>query len=133
MSEILVPVSFGELLDKIAILQIKSERIADPAKLTNVRRELDALNATWGAHPASQVDIGDLLGALRKVNEALWDIEDDIRDKERAREFDQEFIRLARAVYVTNDERARVKKEINLRLGSAYVEEKSYADYGAPG
>ena len=133
MSEILVPVSFGELLDKIAILQIKSERIADPAKLANVRRELDALNATWGAHAASRVDIGDLLDALRKVNEALWDIEDDIRDKERAREFDQEFIRLARAVYVTNDERARVKKEINLRLGSAYVEEKSYADYGAPG
>ena len=133
MSEILVPVSFGELLDKIAILQIKSERIADPAKLANVRRELDALNATWGAHPASRVEIGDLLDALRKVNEALWDIEDDIRDKERAREFDQEFIRLARAVYVTNDERARVKKEINLRLGSAYVEEKSYADYGAPG
>ena len=133
MSEILVPVSFGELLDKIAILQIKSERIADPAKLANVRRELDALNSTWGAHPASGVDIGDLLDALRKVNEALWDIEDDIRGKERAREFDQEFIRLARAVYVTNDERARVKKEINLRLGSAYVEEKSYADYGAPG
>mgnify|MGYP001132842107 FL=1 len=133
MSEILVPVSFGELLDKIAILQIKSERIADSAKLANVRRELDALNATWSAHAASRADIGDLLDALRKVNEALWDIEDDIRDKERAREFDQEFIRLARAVYVTNDERARVKKEINLRLGSAYVEEKSYADYGAPG
>lgn len=133
MSEILVPVSFGELLDKIAILQIKSERIPDPAKLANVRRELDALNATWGAHPASQVGIDDLRDALRRVNEALWDIEDDIRDKERAREFDQEFIRLARAVYVTNDQRARVKKEINLRLGSAYVEEKSYADYGAPG
>ena len=132
MSEILVPVSFGELLDKIAILQIKSDRIADPAKLANVRRELDALNATWGAHPASRMDIADLVAALRRVNEALWDIEDDIRDKERARAFDDEFIRLARAVYVTNDERARVKKEINLRLGSAYVEEKSYADYGSP-
>jgi len=133
MSEILVPVSFGELLDKIAILQIKSERIRDPAKLANVRRELDALNATWRAHPASQVGIDDLLAALHRVNEALWDIEDDIRDKERAGEFDDEFVRLARAVYVTNDERARVKKEINLRLGSDYVEEKSYADYGAPG
>ena len=133
MSEILVPVSFGELLDKIAILQIKSGRIRDPAKLANVRRELEALNATWDAHPASKTDIDDLLAALRRVNEALWDIEDDIRDKERAREFDDEFIRLARAVYVTNDERARVKKEINLRLGSAYVEEKSYADYDAPG
>jgi len=133
MSEILVPVSFGELLDKMAILEIKSERIADPAKLGNVRRELDALGRTWSAHPASAVDIADLRAGLRQVNEALWEIEDDIRGKERAREFDDEFIRLARAVYVTNDERARIKKEINLRLGSAYVEEKSYADYGAPG
>jgi len=131
MSEILVPVSFGELLDKMAILEIKSERIADPAKLGNVRRELEALGKTWSAHPASAVDIADLRAGLRRVNEALWKIEDDIRGKERAREFDAEFIRLARAVYVTNDERARLKKEINLRLGSAYVEEKSYADYGA--
>lgn len=132
MSEILVPLSFGELLDKMAILEIKSERIADPAKLGNVRRELDALGRTWSAHPASAVDVADLRAGLRRVNEALWEIEDDIRGKERAREFDAEFIRLARAVYVTNDQRARIKKEINLRLGSAYVEEKSYADYGAP-
>ena len=133
MSEIQVPVSFGELLDKIAILEIKSERMADPAKLANVKRELDALNDTWAAHPAARVDISDLRARLKQINEALWDIEDDIRAKERAREFDDEFIRLARAVYVTNDERARVKKDINLKLGSAYVEEKSYADYGAPG
>jgi hypothetical protein len=132
MSEILVPVSFGELLDKMAILEIKSERILDDSKLENVRRELDALNETWAAHPAARTDVRELRARLKAINESLWDIEDDIRDKERAREFDAEFIRLARAVYVTNDERARVKKEINLKLGSAYVEEKSYADYGPP-
>lgn len=132
MSEILVPVSFGELLDKIAILEIKCERIQDESKLANVRRELDALNHTWAAHPAARTDIRALRAKLKAINEALWDIEDDIRDKERAREFDDEFVRLARAVYVTNDERARVKKDINLKLGSAYVEEKSYADYGPP-
>jgi hypothetical protein len=132
MSEILVPVSFGELLDKIAILEIKCERIQDESKLANVRRELDALNETWAAHPAARTDIRELRATLKAINESLWDIEDDIRDKERAREFDDEFVRLARAVYVTNDERARVKKDINLKLGSAYVEEKSYADYGPP-
>jgi hypothetical protein len=132
MSEILVPVSFGELLDKIAILEIKSERIADPDKLANIRRELDALNATWAAAPASQVDIAAKRAALRAVNERLWVIEDDIRLKEKAQAFDAEFVRLARAVYFENDERARIKREINLALGSAYVEEKSYQDYRAP-
>ena len=132
MSEILVPVSFGELLDKMAILEIKCERIRDAAKLANVQRELDALNLTWAAHPAAATDIRELRARLKAINESLWDIEDDIRDKERAGEFDDEFVRPARAVYVTNDERARVKKEINLKLGSAYVEEKSYADYGSP-
>ncbi|HLU13926.1 MAG TPA: DUF6165 family protein [Arenimonas sp.] len=131
MSEILVPVSFGELLDKIAILQIKSERMSDPAKLANVRKELEALEATWAAHPASRTDISDLRAQLKAVNERLWVIEDDIRLKEKAQAFDQEFIRLARSVYFENDERARIKKEINLALGSAYVEEKSYQDYRA--
>jgi len=131
MSEILVPVSFGELLDKIAILEIKSERMRDPAKLANVRRELDALNATWSAAPASAVDIRELRAALKAVNERLWVIEDDIRLKEKAQAFDAEFIRLARAVYFENDERARIKRDINLKLGSAYVEEKSYEDYRA--
>jgi hypothetical protein len=133
MSEISVPVSFGELLDKIAILEIKSERIRDEAKLVNIRRELDALRATWAAHPASRVDIAALLVALKAVNERLWVIEDDIRIKEKAQAFDQEFIRLARAVYFENDERAKVKKDINLALGSTYVEEKSYEDYKVPG
>ncbi|HEU0154235.1 MAG TPA: DUF6165 family protein [Arenimonas sp.] len=131
MSEILVPVSFGELLDKIAILQIKSERMSDPAKLANVRKELAALDATWGAHPAAATDIAALRADLKAVNERLWVIEDDIRLKEKAQAFDAEFVRLARAVYFENDERARIKKDINLALGSAYVEEKSYQDYRA--
>ena len=130
MSELLVPVSYGELLDKIAILQIKSERMADPAKLANVRNELSALESTWMAHPAAGGDIAGLRAQLKAVNERLWVIEDDIRLKEKAQAFDQEFIRLARSVYVENDERARIKKDINLALGSAYVEEKSYQDYG---
>ena len=129
MSEILVPVSFGELLDKIAILQIKSERMSDEAKLANVRNELSALDATWGQHPASKQDIAGLRADLKAVNERLWVIEDDIRLQEKAQAFDAEFVRLARAVYFENDIRARVKKDINLALGSAYVEEKSYQDY----
>lgn len=131
MSELLVPVSYGELLDKIAILQIKSERMADPAKLANVGRELAALEATWAAHPAAAQDIAALRAALKAVNERLWEIEDAIRLKEKAQAFDAEFIRLARAVYFENDTRARIKKDINLALGSAYVEEKSYQDYGS--
>ena len=131
MSEILVPVSFGELLDKIAILQIKSERMSDAAKLANVRSELSALDATWAAHPAAAQDIAELRRQLKAVNERLWVIEDDIRIKEKAQAFDEEFIRLARSVYVENDERARIKRQINLALGSTYVEEKSYQDYRA--
>ena len=131
MSEILVPVSFGELLDKIAILQIKSERMGDPAKLANVRNELSALEKTWMAHPAAGTDIVRLRADLKAVDERLWEIEDDIRVKEKAQAFDQEFIKLARSVYFENDERARIKREINVALGSAYVEEKSYEDYTA--
>lgn len=131
MSEILVPVSFGELLDKIAILQIKSERMSDAAKLANVRAELEALERTWAAHPASQQDIAGLRAGLKAVNERLWVIEDEIRLQERAQAFDAGFIRLARSVYFENDTRARIKKDINLALGSAYVEEKSYQDYGS--
>jgi hypothetical protein len=130
MSQLLVPVSYGELLDKIAILQIKSERMADPAKLANVRNELSALESTWMAHPAAGGDVAELRAQLKAVNERLWVIEDDIRLKEKAQAFDDEFIRLARSVYVENDERARIKKNINIALGSTYVEEKSYQDYG---
>jgi hypothetical protein len=129
MSELHAPVSFGELLDKIAILQIKSERMQDAAKLANVRKELEALSATWLAHPAAGHDIVELRAALKAVNERLWDIEDDIRRCEQRQDFGPEFVRLARAVYHENDERAAIKKQINLALGSAYVEEKSYQDY----
>jgi hypothetical protein len=129
--ELLVPVSYGELLDKIAILQIKSERMTDPAKLANVRKELSALERTWMAHPAAGKDIAELRARLKAVNERLWVIEDDIRVKEKAQAFDDGFLALARSVYVENDTRARIKKDINLALGSTYVEEKSYEDYGA--
>ena len=131
MSLIQTPVSYGELIDKITILEIKSRRIADDAKLANVRNELDLLNATWANDPASHTDIGDERARLLAVNELLWDIEDRIRLKERAQAFDQEFIELARAVYFRNDERAAFKREINLKLGSQLVEEKSYQDYRA--
>ena len=131
MGLISAPVSYGELLDKIAILQIKSERMSDPAKVANVRRELDALDASWAAHPASQQDIAALRAQLKAVNERLWVIEDDIRICEKNNEFGAEFIRLARAVYFENDERARIKRDINLALGSQLLEEKSYQDYRA--
>ena len=135
MSEILVPVSFGELLDKIAILQIKSERMSDPAKLANVRKELSALEQTWLQHPAAGGDVVQLRAELKAVNERLWEIEDEVRLQEKAGAFDEAFVRLARSVYFQNDERARIKKAINLALGSSYVEEKSYQDYrgGASG
>lgn len=133
MSEITVPVSFGELLDKISILQIKSERMSDEAKLANVHRELSALETTWMAHPAAGNDIARLRAELKAVNERLWEIEDEVRLKEKAQAFDGDFVELARSVYLQNDERARIKKAINLALGSSYVEEKSYQDYsGGP-
>ncbi|HEX7114069.1 MAG TPA: DUF6165 family protein [Steroidobacter sp.] len=124
-----VPVSPGELIDKITILEIKSERMSDPAKLANVRTELALLTETWRSSPFANSDVSGEWKALKAINEKLWDIEDRIRDKERERKFDQEFIELARSVYVTNDERAAVKRAINLKLGSQIVEEKSYAKY----
>ena len=129
MSEISVPVSPGELLDKITILRIKSKRMSDTRKLANVRVELKVLEETWSASPYAKFDIAGDVNALLEVNERLWVIEDDIRDKERAQTFDSEFIRLARAVYFENDERAAIKRRINLKLGSTIVEEKSYAEY----
>jgi Family of unknown function (DUF6165) len=129
MSEIKVPISPGELLDKLTILRIKSMRMSDPQKIANVRAELQALEATWSASAYAKIDIQPEIDALLKVNEKLWVIEDDIRDKERAQAFDAEFIRLARAVYFENDDRAAIKRRINLTLGSSIVEEKSYAAY----
>ena len=130
----LVPVSYGELIDKISILEIKAQRIGDAAKRANVQKELDALLATWQAHPASRAQsIEDLWAELRRINGELWDIEDHIRDKEAAGTFDAGFIELARAVYFTNDVRARLKRDLNARLGSDLVEEKSYASYQRDG
>lgn len=126
-----VPVSFGEVLDKITILEIKSERIADPEKVKNVRLELDELSSTWNEAVQDQAAIADLRKQLKAVNEELWVIEDDIRDQEAAQDFGARFVELARAVYVTNDKRAAIKKEVNMALGSRFVEEKSYQDYTA--
>src|SRR5271166_6002858 len=129
MSDIKVPISPGEMLDKITILRIKSRRMTDPKKLANVRLELDALEETWKNSAYARVDVENDVDALHAVNERLWRIEDDIRDKERAQAFDAEFIRLARAVYLENDERAAIKRRLNTALGSALVEEKSYREY----
>jgi hypothetical protein len=129
MSEIKVPISPGELLDKITILRIKSQRMNDPVKLSNVRLELRTLEDTWSASAYAKINIEADINALLAVNGRLWVIEDDIRDKERAQAFDAEFIRLARAVYVENDERAAIKRRINTTLGSRIVEEKSYRSY----
>jgi hypothetical protein len=129
MSEIKVPVSPGEMLDKITILRIKSARMTDPSKLRNVRIELEALQETWRSSLYARADIAADEAALLAVNERLWVIEDEIRDKERAQAFDARFIELARAVYFENDERAAIKRRINIRLGSGLVEEKSYSNY----
>jgi hypothetical protein len=122
----MVPVSWGELLDKITILEIKSERMEDAAKRANVVTELTLLSGIAGA---ARAQAAALTADLKAVNEALWEIEDQIRDKELAQAFDAEFVRLARAVYVTNDQRAELKRQINQKLGSRLVEEKSYKPY----
>lgn len=138
MTDILVPISAGELLDKITILRIKSRRMQDEAKLANVRRELEALERTCQqalgvsiAQPgAASAALAAEVGALERVNADLWEIEDRIREHEAAGRFDASFIELARAVYLRNDERAAIKRRINIALGSALIEEKSYRPYG---
>ena len=119
----------GEFLDRLTILDIKAERIADPAKLANVRRELEMMRKTWAASPLSERDIWNRVAELKRVNESLWEIEDKIREKEAARAFDEGFIELARSVYRTNDRRAEIKRELNISLGSAILDEKSYESY----
>ena len=123
------PVSIGELVDKITILEIKSERLSDPAALANVRRELELLSGELGKLDLEDPEVGRIRADLKGVNEQLWEIEDEIRDKERQGAFGDRFIELARAVYITNDKRAALKREVNLLLNSALVEEKSYQDY----
>lgn len=124
-----VEIAPGELIDKITILEIKTERITDAAKLDNVRIELSTLESARDAALPSSSELADLTKQLKEINEALWEIEDDIRDCERDKDFSDKFIELARAVYKTNDKRAALKRDINVLLGSRLVEEKSYSDY----
>lgn len=124
-----VDISIGEFFDKLTILEIKHERIRHADKLTNVKKELDALNDLLEQLPFSRDDVADEVGELKAINEKLWVIEDDIRDKEAAKAFDQDFIELARSVYITNDRRSDVKRDINIKLGSSFIEEKSYEQY----
>jgi hypothetical protein len=129
MKDILVPISPGEMLDKITILRIKAARMSDPAKVANVKHELTLLEKTWKDSGAAAVNLGTAEAELTGVNEKLWVIEDEIRDEERAKRFGDKFVELARAVYFTNDERAAIKKRVNTLLGSTIVEEKSYKQY----
>ena len=123
-----IPVSWGELLDKIAILEIKTERLGGKDARTNAAKELDLLRETAGPANAGG-EVTALVARLKQLNQALWDIEDRIRDHERAGDFGPEFVELARSVYRRNDERGAVKREINLALGSVLIEEKSYKPY----
>jgi uncharacterized coiled-coil DUF342 family protein len=124
-----IEISPGELIDKITILEIKSERMTDAAKLINVRTELDLLAQVRVAALAASHDLDALASDLKQVNEALWEIEDAIRLKEKAQDFGAEFVALARSVYRINDERAALKRRINDLLGAVIVEEKSYEEY----
>ncbi|MDT8409598.1 MAG: DUF6165 family protein [Wenzhouxiangellaceae bacterium] len=124
-----VPISPGELLDKISILEIKSERIGDPHKRANVERELDLLTGLWHGEAAETAEVTAGRTELKSLNEKLWKIEDEIRDCERENDFGSRFVELARSVYKTNDRRATVKRRINEALGSTILEEKSYREY----
>ena len=124
-----VPISPGELIDKLTILEIKQARIDDPAKVKNIEHELGVLLDVWNSAGQGSSEIDQLKAELKKINESLWEIEDAIRILESKADFGDEFITLARSVYKTNDQRAKIKKDINQALGSALVEEKSYAPY----
>ena len=124
-----VPISVGELVDKVTILEIKSEKIADAGKRANIGRELAALAGVLAPLLAETPALAPLKAELRSINEALWQIEDDIRDCERQRDFGAPFVALARAVYHTNDRRSATKRKIDALMGSDLVEEKSYAPY----
>ncbi|MBI86348.1 MAG: hypothetical protein CMJ81_24385 [Planctomycetaceae bacterium] len=124
-----IEISLGEFFDKLTILQIKQDKITDADKLENINKELAYLIAKLENASISLDVVAEEFSALRKSNEALWEIEDAIRIKEGQGEFDQAFIELARSVYVNNDERAEIKRTINQKLGSNFVEEKSYASY----
>mgnify|MGYP003588865981 FL=1 len=126
---LLIEVGAGEVIDKITILKIKAERMTDPAKLKNVNHELSVLSAACAQNLAATPELARLETELQAVNEALWAIEDDIRACEAVRDFGPKFIELARSVYIQNDKRAAIKKQINAHCGSSIVEEKSYTDF----
>jgi len=128
---IFVPISVGELIDKITILRLKSERISDSSKLTHVHAELAALTVIYTSLIEEHEGLEPLTTELHRVNEALWEIEDEIRELDHRRDFGVSFVALARSVYLRNDERAAIKQRINRLTGSAFVEEKSYADHSA--
>lgn len=129
MSLVSTPMSVGELLDKITILEIKSVKISDSDKLKNINYELDLLNQTWVETGLKSGRTDELKQQLKEVNLRLWKIEDDIRIFEKNRDFGDDFVQLARSVYYQNDDRADIKKQINLATGSDLVEEKSYESY----
>jgi predicted nucleic acid-binding Zn-ribbon protein len=125
----MVEVSWGELVDKLTILEIKAERLTAPTAVANVRKELTALQSVLQRLQPRPAELDALKAQLKSVNQSLWDVEDQIRAKEAAQSFDRGFIELARAVYFNNDQRARLKREINVLLKSELVEEKQYTDY----
>jgi hypothetical protein len=129
---VLVPIATGELVDKITVLEIKSERILDRAKQANILHELELLRRVRDDHLPADDAIIALTHALKRANEKIWDLEDQIRECERQADFSEHFIATARAIYQTNDERSRIKREINHHLGSTIIEEKSYTDYSSP-
>jgi len=124
-----IPISWGELFDKITILQIKNENLTSESALENVEREFKQLGSILTKNFPSNADAQQFEEELRHINQKLWDIEDKIREKEKHKSFDDEFIQLARSVYITNDERSRIKRRINETFGSDLIEEKSYSEY----
>ena len=125
----LIPISWGELFDKITILQIKKENLQEKKALKNVKEEHDQLNKIHNSNFLEDENAKRFMISLKQINEKLWDIVDKIRDKEKNKKFDREFIELARNVYFTNDERSRIKRNINQTFGSQIIEEKSYSKY----
>ncbi len=124
-----IAVSYGELFDKISILEIKQSKVVRPDQRTNIEKELEILNRVRAAAVPADVAIDDLMAGLADVNERLWNVEDELRDCERRNEFGATFVELARSVYRLNDRRAQLKRELNMRLGSELIEEKLYHDY----
>lgn len=126
MTTILIPVSIGELADKLTILEIKAERIDDAGKRAHVQVELDGLRASWSPLADAQAELVAMKQELRAINERMWDVQDALRAKEAAQTFDEEFVTLARAVAQRNGERIAVKNAINRHAGSRFIEEKQY-------